>query len=584
MQRERNYGIDILRGIALILISIYHYYQFQGTYIGVIIFFALSGYLVTESLLTEEFQYVEYWKKKVLKLYPLFLFVIIVSTLFVFLLEKGLSSHYRYGALASLFALNNLYQSVSKISYFESHSEILPLVHTWALSLEIQFYFLFPFLLQKLKSYHKTKKEIAEIFLFLASLSMLCMFFRYLKGEDLSRIYYGTDTRLFTFFLAAAVSSYTKGESLKNKNLILFLGGLGFLSVVVFSFFFNYTSAVNYLGGLYLASLFLSYTILACLRFDFLQKVTFYPARLLAHLGEHGYSYYLWQYVIMIFANEYFKWVKISYHITVLLQVFLLVGVSEATYYWIEKRKFSWKELGLAFFLAFALLIFLPGADLEENELLEESVVTKATVKKSYPSNQIEESLSYGKEEASKEVIEVQKEKEKEEEIVTEEAVVPGKYSGQITFVGDSVMKMCENDLKKEFPNAYVDAAVSRQFVKLPMILEQLKQQGKLYHIVVIHLGSNGPIPEKSFQKVMELLKGHKVYFMNAVVSKTWETEVNRLLSEKAMEYEEVELLDWYQFAKGKTKWFYKDATHPKPNGAKKYSHFVLEEIRKREE
>ena len=50
MQRERNYGIDVLRGIALILIFTYHYYQFQGTYVGVIIFFALSGYLVTEGL------------------------------------------------------------------------------------------------------------------------------------------------------------------------------------------------------------------------------------------------------------------------------------------------------------------------------------------------------------------------------------------------------------------------------------------------------------------------------------------------------------------------------------------------------
>lgn len=63
MQRERNYGIDVLRGIALILIFIYHYYQFQGSYVGVIIFFALSGYLVTEGLLAENFDYWLYLKK-----------------------------------------------------------------------------------------------------------------------------------------------------------------------------------------------------------------------------------------------------------------------------------------------------------------------------------------------------------------------------------------------------------------------------------------------------------------------------------------------------------------------------------------
>ena len=88
MQRERDYGIDVLRGIALILIFIYHYYQFQGSYVGVIIFFALSGYLVTEGLLAENFDYWLYLKKKFIKLYPLLLLVVFVCTLGVFFLEK----------------------------------------------------------------------------------------------------------------------------------------------------------------------------------------------------------------------------------------------------------------------------------------------------------------------------------------------------------------------------------------------------------------------------------------------------------------------------------------------------------------
>src|SRR3712207_2442982 len=110
MQRERNYGIDVLRGIALILIFIYHYYQFQGSYAGVIIFFALSGYLVTEGLLSETFDYKVYLKKKFTKLYPLLLLVVLVCSLGVFLLEQGLGNSYRYGAIAVLFAGNNIYQ------------------------------------------------------------------------------------------------------------------------------------------------------------------------------------------------------------------------------------------------------------------------------------------------------------------------------------------------------------------------------------------------------------------------------------------------------------------------------------------
>lgn len=590
MIKGRNYGIDILRGIALILISIYHYYQFQGTYIGVIIFFTLSGYLVTESLLVEDFQYVTYWKKKIQKLYPLLLVVIIVSTLFVFFLEKGLTDTYRFGAISSVFAFSNVYQAFSKISYFESHNEILPLIHTWALSLEIQFYICYPILLFYLKKLKKTSQEITGILFFLSLFSMLCMFFKYVSGEDVSKIYYGTDTRVFSFLLAAGLASSMQGRKIVKKQYIQFLSYIGLLSIFLFSFFVDYTSAWNYLGGLYFASFFISYVIVACLRTNFLEKIQFYPVKILAHLGKHGYSYYLWQYVIMIFANEYFKWIKISYHLTVFLEVCLLVGVSEVTYRWIEKRKFSWKEIAILFIVTLSLLFFLPKASIRDNEEMEQKIeslgeVTKNTSqelifrkqeKKESSLNQIEESLAYGEEEA-KEVVPQPKKDVKNQKSILPKVV----YPEQITFIGDSVMKMCEAELKKDFPKSYVDAAVSRQFTKLPEIIEQIQQKGKLYPVVVIHLGSNGPIREKSFKKVMELLQGHKVFFVNAVVSKAWEIEVNDLLEEEVEQYENASLLDWYQFAKGKSKWFYRDATHPKPNGAKKYSEFILTEILK---
>lgn len=592
MQKGRNYGIDILRGIALILISIYHYYQFQGTYIGVVIFFTLSGYLVTENLLAEDFQYVAYWKKKIQKLYPLLLVVTIVSTLFVFFIEKGLTDTYRFGAISTIFAFSNVYQAFSKISYFESHNEILPLVHTWALSLEIQFYILYPVLLFYLKKWKRTAEEIAGIVFLLSLFSMGCMFFKYVNGEDLSKIYYGTDTRIFSFLLAAALASYMQGRKILKEQYIRFFSYMGIFSVFLFSFFIDYTSAWNYLGGLYLASLLISYIIIDCLRTNFLEKISFYPVKILAYLGKHGYSYYLWQYVIMIFANEYFKWIKISYHLTVFLEVCLLVIVSETTYFWIEKRKFSWKEIAILFALAVSFLFFSPRASMQDNEEMEQKIELLGTgskhatqdlgsgkqKRKENPLNQIEESLAYGEEQAKEAV------PKKQGETPQKEILPKVVYSKQITFIGDSVMKMCETELKKDFPEAYIDAAVSRQFVKLPEIIQEIQKKGKLYPVVVIHLGSNGPIREKSFQKVMELLQGHRVFFVNAVVSKAWETEVNNLLEKDATQYENVSVLDWYQFAKGKSKWFYRDATHPKPNGAKKYSAFISAEILKEEE
>lgn len=623
MGKERNQGIDILRGIACLLVAVYHYYQFRGTYIAVIVFFALSGYLTTESLLGKEVSYWDYCKKKIEKLYPLLLFVISIAACGVYYLEKGFGEHFRYGAISSIFGLSNIYQSFSKISYFEGHSEILPLIHTWALSLEIQFYLLFPLLFIVLQKWKRTEKEIAEIFFLLANLSAISMFFQYIRGTDLSRIYYGTDTRVFSFFLAAALASYMKGKEIakEKKYFVFFLAGLGLLSILLFSFCLDYSSEWNYLGALYLASIFISFTILACLKLGFLQKLSF-VGKVLSYLGERGYSYYLWQYVLMIFANEIFKWTRISYHVSVGLQFLCLIVLSEISYHTIEKRR--WKSLWIGMFSLVVLLalFFAPKSQTQELDLMKESVqkvVEKVSVKQEELEKKNTES---GKERVQRQEIEkvadnqlgrilagsqveqargeevlrespflrreesLQKQEEQEFlQAVEEEQTLPPslgqKSTEPITFIGDSVMKMAEGEIQKQFPKAYVDAKVSRQFLQLPEILNHLQAQGKLHHRIVIHLGSNGPIREKSYQKVKEMLRGHEVYFMNAVVAKSWERDVNALLAKETSKEEDFHLIDWYGYAKGKSQWFYKDATHPKPNGAKKYVEFILQEVEK---
>lgn len=600
MQRERNYGIDVLRGIALILIFIYHYYQFQGSYVGVIIFFALSGYLVTEGLLAENFDYWLYLKKKFIKLYPLLLLVVFVCTLGVFFLEKGLGNSYRYGAIAVLFAGNNIYQAFSHISYFEAHNDILPFVHTWALSLEMQFYIAYPLLILGCRKWKKNSQETAEIIFLFSSFSALSMFFHYILGSDLSRIYYGTDTRLFTFLLAGACSSYMKVEKNWNKVFFDFMSILALLLLLLFSIFFRYDLEWNYLGALYLISFFVTILTAACYRFDFLAYRN--PiSDFLQALGIRGYSYYLWQYPIMIFANEYFKWIKISYHWSVGIQVIVLILLSEVTYRFVEKKDFSFQVVLSVFFLTLALLLILPEANLEENRLLEQKIeqlsrdsMAEETKMEEFAKTEMSERIEKKEEkqilrkEEEYDDLELfllgeEKEKEKGDFSQRKEGLSQEQnqvFSEQVTFIGDSVMKMCEGEIKRDFPNSYVDAVVSRQFFTLPGILEELKRKGKLSPIVVIHLGSNGRIPKKSFDKMVQLLEEHQVFLLNCVVSKSWEREVNQLLEQEISKHSNLHLIDWYQYAKGQSSWFYKDATHPKPNGAKKYSHFILKALK----
>ena len=142
-------------------------------------------------------------------------------------------------------------------------------------------------------------------------------------------------------------------------------------------------------------------------------------------------------------------------------------------------------------------------------------------------------------------------------------------------------MKMGEPYIKAVFENSYVDAKVSRQFVELPNILKILNNEKKLRKKVVVHLGTNGVINKKSFDESMEILGDREIYFMNTVVPKPWEKGINKNLEEWTAEYKNVHIIDWHKYAKGDKELFFKDATHPKPEGAKKYAEFILKSIEK---
>ena len=193
-----------------------------------------------------------------------------------------------------------------------------------------------------------------------------------------------------------------------------------------------------------------------------------------------------------------------------------------------------------------------------------------------YIADRLLEKITLFKEQQNKKI-----EKKVDEVVEKEEDKIDNSIEGKdYTFIGDSVMKMGEPYIKEIFKDASIDAKVSRQFTDLPKVLESLKANKKLKNIVVIHLGTNGVINKESFESSMKLLEGKTVYLMNTVVPKPWEKSVNESLEEWSEGYDNITIIDWYKYAKGEKKLFYKDATHPKPEGAKKYAEFILETIK----
>lgn len=604
--KKRNIGIDILKAISLISVIIYHFYEYKGTYIGVILFFVISGYLITEVLYERDDSYFSFIKRRYNKIFPPLIAVLTFSYLAFYYFYNYISEKLIYSSLSSLFGVSNLYQIYTGMSYFERSGDLFPLLHTWSLSIEIQFYVLFPFLIYLFKKIKLDKKIVIAVIMLLSFISAGLMFYKEYMNYDISAIYYGTDTRIFSIFMGSAFYFLFKDRDLEKEkqklNTISYIC-LGIIVVIILSV--DYLSKSNYYGFLFLISILGSFMTVTSLKtgfLDFENPIVNY----LAKLGEHSYVYYLWQYPLMIFSLEFFKWSDIDYNYTVGIQVIILIVLSEISYEFLINRKQESINLRRIFLVLYvALLAFLPissETNSEEvqnraNEIDKMTVVETITTEKvetvenplkTDDKDYIEERLLADKISTIKHnEIKINKDSSKiNTNIKTEETKTVAKNTDTIeakdyTFIGDSVMKMGEPYIKEIFKNANVDAKVSRQFTDLPKILEELKGSKKLKNTVVIHLGTNGVINKEAFESSMKLLKGKKVYIMNTVVPKPWEKSVNKSLSEWSQEYDNITMIDWYKYAKGEKQLFYKDATHPKPEGAKKYAEFIFKNVKK---
>ena len=623
---KRSIGIDIIKALSLISVIIYHLYEYQGTYIGVVLFFVISGYLITEVLYERDDSYFKFIQRRYTKIFPPLIVVLVSSCLAFYYFYGYLSEKLVMNSISSLFGLSNFYQVMSGLSYFEKSGDLFPLLHTWSLSIEIQFYIFFPFLIYFLKKINMKKEIIAVLLVILSLISAGTMAYKNFVGYDLSNIYYGTDTRIFSILIGSVFYFIFKDRELE-KNKINTISYILLAFIIIATLLVDYSTAANYYGLLYLISLAGGFITVASVKTGFLDFQNNY-LKPLSKLGEHSYVYYLWQYPIMVFSLEYFKWSDIDYNYTVILQIIILIILSEVSY----KLLIEWKRestiLRRIFLVIYGAILYFVPISTETNsqevknqiEINEKTKILENNEKAIKQKNQENltndneqdktedylearllndekiEVVSIDIEEKSVQNIEIKKDNMKSDEksIAKKEEKLGNKEVGQekdkinsnsidgvnYTFVGDSVMKMGEPYIKELFRDANVDAKVSRQFVDLPKILDKLQEDKKLKKVVVIHLGTNGVINKKSFEKSMEYLKDKKVYIVNTVVPKPWEKSVNKDLEEWSADYNNIKIIDWHKYAKGEKDLFFKDATHPKPDGAKKYAEFILKNIK----
>jgi peptidoglycan/LPS O-acetylase OafA/YrhL/lysophospholipase L1-like esterase len=571
-------GLDGLRAIAVIGVVLYHMfpYSIRGGYLGVSLFFVISGYLITmtfeNSLKNNKYGVMLYYKKRLYRIYPPLIIMAFTTLGLLKILSLELIADNKQELISILFGYNNWWQILQNASYFTKINNTSPFTHLWSLSIELQYYILYPFLFlfYRYMKRSKLKNWAAYIFLILAFVSVFRMQALYQPNEDASRVYYGTDTRvyslLFGTFLAILQKYIPKYRlSYTNKKRLVYMFYI-FMIILLLSFIYmDGESAMTYRAGMLVMSL-LFCGIIALVSNSHLSIGKRLDSTLLSWIGQRSYEIYLWQYPV-IFLFNYNNWNKSIFSIWI--QVFVILILSSWLHFvvTIKRYNFGGKKMKHITRKSFLAIISIALFTL----CLEGCSAVMTSVNKRNDQVNLEKELKQG-------TIEL----EKQEAGNSEKNVKNGNGSSEIiTAIGDSVMLGAAPSIKEILPKCMIDAKESRQVTKAKEIVDNLSNEGNLGNTVIIALGTNGPFSESKGQELIDQIGKDKAIYWVTVYGKKlqWQEKTNSTIRDLAENNENVFIVDWENAAELHPEWLYNDGIHLNAEGQAAYANIIIKSL-----
>lgn len=617
-------GLDGLRALAVLSVIAYHLNLpwASGGFLGVTVFFVLSGYLITDLLITEwnitkKIDLKNFWIRRAKRLLPgmFTLLLVVIATVSIF--QPSLIASLKQDSIAAVFYYSNWWYIFHDLSYFESFGPPSLLNHFWSLAVEEQFYILWPIFILIGLRFMKRKSLLFLVTIAGAIISTLLMALLFVPGSDPSRVYYGTDTRAFSLLIGAALAMMWPSQKLTNKISAsgrITLDSMGLFGLLVFLCMVWKTNQYDqflYRGGMFLLSISTA-MLIAALAHPASIIGRALSMRPLKWVGLRSYGIYLWHFPVIILFTPKVDTGEISF-IRIVFQIILILGLAALSYRYIEdpirkgKIELIWGKLRsgqlkmkdicfkhLVVISSFILLIAISGFGI--------SSFPGANGAKA--SSEIEAIQNLPKQ--SSQIVEMEKIKPKPHKtpIVDRDEHIskPNQHSQighstnkpvtnnnnnntvkkkqTITIIGDSVVINAIPYLQKSYPTLKADTKIGRQFADAPEIIQQLQKSNNLGEVVIIELGTNGAFTKKQMISVIKSLENRNILFVNTRVPRQWESIVNKNLKEVSSKYpKNTKVVDWYKASANHDSYFSSDGVHLKPEGAKVYASLIKSAI-----
>jgi peptidoglycan/LPS O-acetylase OafA/YrhL len=580
-QKKSRYiaPIDGLRALAVCAVLLYHLgvNWIPGGFLGVDLFFVISGYVITRLILDSIYQssaldLPEFFLSRARRLYPALIFMMVGSTFIIAAFAPEAIRRFLGDIPFALTGTNNWHLVAQHRNYFETIGRPPLLQHTWSLGVEFQFYLIWPLILIFALKYFG-KRNLAKVALLIAAISGAALFIFSLtvdaasSSNKISHIYFGTDTHSIGLFLGSALAVSWVPQNLSaviSQRAQDFVDGIGVIGLIgLFStfLFIDESNPALYRIAFPLAGL-CGCAIITSLVHPASRFAPLLSARWLIWIGERSYGIYLWHWVIFQVTRPSVDLAGAIWAINA-ARILIVFALADISLRWVEipirRGVFGNWIRGLKY--------RTPQVRNKAKLLIASSIAITviATSGASWAAlYRVDHGVNLEHPKVTTEI----------PTPVAAQAGVPGLW-----VTGDSVILGIHEKLASHYPIALINARVGRQIDELISVIKE--DQSQVPHsIVILDIGNNNHLTEDSVRTLLDLLVNQpKIILVNTAVPRPWAPDNDAIINRVITNYPKVSLVDWSKISEGHPEFFAPDGVHLVDAGSSAYVSAIMDHL-----